>query len=182
MSKKNKTITTIIIVIVLLLVCYAVWFFVPRSVIPKGAENFHLGMIGGDSHGSDQYIIVSGSDTSDWYKISEEGQQKLFEALQGKTMRAELPARSHYSYTNTQDKTLRFSIQYSSKGGEYDMFIQFVDVFRMNKHGIGGTALSPLEPARWFDTRVVGTAQNQDLYAQIMDIIKTYGTIVPASK
>ena len=78
MSKKNKTITTIIIVIVLLLACYAVWFFVPRPVIPKGAENFRLGMIEGDGRGSDQYIIVSGSDTSDWYKISEEGQQKLF--------------------------------------------------------------------------------------------------------
>ena len=171
----------ILVVIILALVGYAAWFFVPRQIIPEGAENFRLGLIGGDGHEADQYIIVGDLDNSDWYRISEEGQQKLFDALKGKTMRAELPARSHYGYTQTEDRTLRFSIQYSYKGGEYDMFVNFWDVFRMRRSGIGGTMQSPWDPASLFETRVVGTAQNKELYAQIMDIVNEYGTLVAPS-
>ena len=171
----------ILVVIVLALAGYAAWFFVPRQVIPEGAENFRLGLIGGDGREADQYIIVGDFEKYDWYKISEEGQQELFDVLQRKTMRAELPARSHYAYTQTEDKTLRFSIQYSYKGGEYDMFVNFWDVFRMRRSGIGGTMQSPWDPASLFETRVVGTAQNKELYAQIMDIVNEYGTLVAPS-
>ena len=181
--KKNTFYKVLVIAVVLALAGYAVWFFQPMPIIPEGAENFRLGLNSGDGYEADQYIIVDSFDVEwVWFKISAEGQEKLYDALKGRTVHSEFVMRSNYSYTRSEDKTLRFSIQYSYKGGEYSTYIYFFDVFRMHKSGVGETTVSPWDPAGRFETFFFNDTPTNEIYTQIMDIVKEYGTAVSAAK
>ena len=180
--KRNTFYIVLIIAVGLAVAGYMLWFFQMMPLIPDGAENIRVDKTyysNNSSIESTAVQIIYEQSSGDQFvthliDLTEEGEQKLIEALKGQKFRAVWSEGSDYALR--PEGRFSFAIKYEMDGVEYaPWFYSWSDiqVFR-NWRPIEEGAKPKLSPASNYSIKIAGDAEADSLYETIIDIIKNY--------
>ena len=180
--KKNLFYVILFLVVAIALTGYEIWFRQPMDVIPKDAENLSIQTTGYAIEGN-PYVYVDviyekypdGSDVTEHHAVmlTDEGQQKLLDAMRGQKMRA---TTSDLSGVERELGRFSFSVNFDLNGVNYNRYIycynkiQVINGWRPNEDG----AKPKFDPSRRFNTIITGPNEADTLYYTVIDIIQNY--------
>ena len=178
--KKNAFYKILIVAVVLAVTGYMLWFFQMMPLIPDGAENLRVDKTFYSNNSNTEPTAVqiiyeqSSGDrlVTHLIDLTEEGEQKLIEALKGQKIQAVWSEKSDHAWRF--EGRFSFAIKYELDGVEYSPWFYSwsdIQVFR-NWRALEEGAKPGFSPASNYRVKIAGQDKADGLYETIIYIIK----------